>query len=133
MISIIYISNLYSCLPLANQHAAFKLHIQEQQKIYGEQVLLNLIKQKGYEKPIKEAYERVVGDSKLPNLRYEYFDFAAETKGMKFENVQVLLGRLQLDEIGYCRISDENPSPAKQQNGVIRTNCMVGESKYRRR
>jgi len=45
---------------------------------------------------------------------------------MKFENVKVLLDRLQgeFDGISYCRISDKSPNPAKQQNGVVRTNCM---------
>lgn len=122
-------------LSFANQDAAFKLHIQEQGQIYGKQVLLNLVKQKGHEKPIKEAYDGVVNRSKLPNLRYEYYDFATETKGMKFENVKVLLDRLQgeLDGISYCRISDKNPNPVKQQNGVVRTNCMVRDFKYQRR
>lgn len=33
-------------------------HLQEQVSIYGEQALVNLVNQKGYERPMKEAYER---------------------------------------------------------------------------
>jgi hypothetical protein len=35
-------------------------HLQEQVSLYGEQSLVNLVNQKGYEKPVKEAYERYV-------------------------------------------------------------------------
>jgi phosphatidylinositol 4-phosphatase len=33
-------------------------HLQEQVSTYGEQALVNLVNQKGYERPVKEAYER---------------------------------------------------------------------------
>jgi hypothetical protein len=35
-------------------------HLQEQVSIYGEQSLVNLVNQKGYEQPVKEAYERYI-------------------------------------------------------------------------
>jgi len=37
-----------------------KLHLQEQVAEYGGQSLINLVNQKGYEQPLKEAYERAV-------------------------------------------------------------------------
>lgn len=37
-------------------------HLQEQAELYGEQVLVNLVNQKGREKPVKEAYERYVAE-----------------------------------------------------------------------
>ena len=33
-------------------------HLQEQVNLYGEQNLVNMVNHKGYEKPIKEAYEK---------------------------------------------------------------------------
>jgi len=33
-------------------------HLQEQVSLYGEQALINLVNQKGYERPLKDAYER---------------------------------------------------------------------------
>jgi hypothetical protein len=47
--------------------AATRRHLQEQVSLYGEQSLVNLVDQKGYEKPIKEAYERYV--AKVKRLR----------------------------------------------------------------
>jgi hypothetical protein len=37
---------------------ATRRHLQEQVSLYGDQNLVNLVDQKGYEKPVKEAYER---------------------------------------------------------------------------
>jgi phosphatidylinositol 4-phosphatase len=39
---------------------ATRRHLQEQVSLYGVQSLVNLVDQKGYEKPVKEAYERIV-------------------------------------------------------------------------
>lgn len=35
-------------------------HLQEQVATYGEQSLVNLVNQKGHEKPVKEAFEQYV-------------------------------------------------------------------------
>lgn len=35
-----------------------KMHLLELVSIYGSQTLVNLVNQKGREKPVKEAYER---------------------------------------------------------------------------
>jgi hypothetical protein len=52
-------------------------HLQEQISIYGEQTLVNLINQKGYERPVKDAYERsfaqvgcVIFNSKFPHVKW---------------------------------------------------------------
>jgi len=37
-----------------------RMHLQEQVSLYGEQYLVNLVNQKGYEQPVKEAYERTI-------------------------------------------------------------------------
>lgn len=37
-----------------------KAHLLEQVSLYGEQILVNLVNQKGHERPIKEAYERFI-------------------------------------------------------------------------
>lgn len=37
-----------------------RLHLQEQVSRYGEQCLVNLVNHKGYEQPVKEAYENYV-------------------------------------------------------------------------
>jgi hypothetical protein len=40
-------------------------HLQGQVDTYGEQALVNLVNQKGHEKPVKEAYERFVAEVSL--------------------------------------------------------------------
>ena len=37
-----------------------KKHLQEQIDLYGRQTMVNLVNHKGYEKPIKEAFEKYV-------------------------------------------------------------------------
>ena len=45
---------------MADQADAMRLHLQEQISLYGEQSLVSLVNHKGYEQPIKEAYEKYV-------------------------------------------------------------------------
>lgn len=35
-----------------------KMHLLEQVSTYGPQILVNLVNHKGYEQPVKDAYER---------------------------------------------------------------------------
>lgn len=37
-----------------------RVHLQEQISLYGEQTLVSLVNHKGYEQPVKEAYEKYV-------------------------------------------------------------------------
>jgi len=55
-------------MDLQDSVAATRRHLQEQVSLYGEQSLVNLVDQKGYEKPIKEAYERYVAKVKRATL-----------------------------------------------------------------
>ncbi|KAF4605523.1 hypothetical protein EYR40_004309 [Pleurotus pulmonarius] len=101
-----------------------RLHLQEQVALYGEQALVNLINQKGHEKPVKEAYERYLSELNLPKVKYEYFDFHTECKHMRWDRISVLIERLQedLDRQGYFYLADSKP--IKVQEGIVRTNCM---------
>lgn len=44
------------------QANAMRAHFMALNKHYGTQTLVNLIKQKGHEKPVKDAYERYVDE-----------------------------------------------------------------------
>lgn len=95
-----------------------RMHLQEQVSKYGSQVLVNLINQKGHEKPVKDAYERYlsqVGDFfcrypslliclklNLPSVRYQYFDFHHECKNMRWDRISVLIDNIQ-DELEQQR------------------------------
>ncbi|KAH8669751.1 SacI homology domain-containing protein [Tricladium varicosporioides] len=113
--------------------SAARLHFAEQIRLYGDNLLVNLVNQKGREKRIKEAYEQMVkllvsspveasqrdqmSDEKFhtlepsghgqafDKLHYIYFDFHNETKGLKWHRAQLLLDKLHdaLDRQQYFR------------------------------
>ena len=72
----------------------FKRHFEQQIAQYGDQYLVNLVNKKGYEKPVKEAYERAVESAANPRVHYTYFDFHHECKGFRFDRVSLLIDRL---------------------------------------
>ena len=102
---------------------AAKQHFDEQIRLYGDNYLVNLVNQKGRERQVKEAYEKVVRilasstsegayssdrtdekiriiepDSKSQDysrLHYVYFDFHNETKGLRWYRAQLLLDQLK--------------------------------------
>ncbi|KAJ4290779.1 Phosphoinositide phosphatase sac1 [Collariella sp. IMI 366227] len=113
------IRSIESALPAA------RAHFDEQIRIYGDNYLVNLVNQKGREKPVKQAYEQVVealvsspqeriqADSRtdekfhtiettgtparspFDRLHYVYFDFHAETKGLQMHRAQLLIDRMR--------------------------------------
>ncbi|KAF9056681.1 inositol/phosphatidylinositol phosphatase [Panaeolus papilionaceus] len=105
---------------------AMRTHLTEQNKVYGNQSLVNLVNQKGHEKPVKEAYERYVAELDLPGVKYQYFDFHQECKKMRWDRISILIDQLRedLDKNGYFQIDGENTAPKRVQIGVVRTNCM---------
>lgn len=84
--------------------------------------------QSGYEKPVKEAFERGVEACGNPRVHYTYFDFHHECKGLRFDRVSVLIEGLdeELLQQGYFYqdVSTSPATPQKQQTSVVRTNCM---------
>ncbi|KAK7058336.1 Phosphoinositide phosphatase sac1 [Paramarasmius palmivorus] len=113
-------------MELSNTPDVVKMHLLEQNAIYGLQTLVNLVNHKGYERPVKEAYERHVEQLNLPQVRYQYFDFHTECKNMRWDRISILIDKVQddLQKYGYFHVSAEQPTPVKQQAGVVRTNCM---------
>ncbi|RCK63372.1 Phosphoinositide phosphatase SAC1 [Candida viswanathii] len=105
-------------------------HFKEQVGLYGDNYLVNLVNQKGYEKPVKEAYENAVDN--LPSdlakhVNYIYFDFHHECKGMKYHRINLLLERLitlGYTSDNYFEYDLAKSTIVKLQNKVVRTNCM---------
>ncbi|UZJ54738.1 hypothetical protein CBS101457_004058 [Exobasidium rhododendri] len=108
---------------------ATALHFKEQTALYGDNYLVNLVNQKGYEKPVKEAYERAVDRLDNPKVHYTYYDFHHECKGMHFENVIHLIQTLEKKGLKrsdwFYQDDSEGKGTVKQsQSAVVRTNCM---------
>lgn len=110
-------------------------HFQQQYDLYGVNYLVNLVNQKGYEKPVKEAYEQLVRNLNsigekhnfADKLHYIYFDFHHECSKMRWNRVDLLIQQLitlGLDKQGWFEGSLDGTSSKRFQDGVVRTNCM---------
>lgn len=97
---------------------------------YGDVQIALLVDRKGGEAEIGRKYEEhtkqlnaedVIAGRKLG---FEWFDFHAACRGMKFENVSILMDALgaKLDEFGET--TELNSIIEKTQSGILRTNCM---------
>lgn len=64
--------------------------------------------------------------NKLPDVRYEYFDFHHACKGQKFEMVNPLVKKLQLTIENFRFFAEEVASNTVHmtQKGIVRTNCL---------
>lgn len=70
---------------------AVRKHFDEQIKIYGRQILVNLVDKKGFEYPMGVAYEKVVKQLNDPRIVYFHFDFHHECRKMRWDRIQLLL------------------------------------------
>ena len=109
---------------------ALKRHFQSLVSRYGEVQIVLLVDKHGGEAEIGQQYEKHTEDANGQGgihgvqLSFEWFDFHAMCRGMKFENVSLLLDALggKLDAFGATVIS--NGVTQMKQSGVFRTNCM---------
>lgn len=113
--------------PQTNQKA-YDMHFSSLKQRYGAVQAAVLIDRHGTEQPIGEAYQRMYSKSeeekKADGVFFEWFDFHAECRGMKFENVSRLVSKLDpfLQSSGEMVMLDG--AVKSRQTGVIRTNCM---------
>ncbi|KAL8657991.1 MAG: hypothetical protein Q9226_001375 [Calogaya cf. arnoldii] len=111
-------------------HNAFKRHLTNLVDRYGDLQILLLVDKHGGEAEIGQQYEehtkRLVTEGGINKVHpaFEWFDFHAVCRGMKFENVEVLIHTLSdtLDKHGTT--VELNGQVQKCQKGVLRTNCM---------
>mmetsp|Transcript_7875 Transcript_7875/g.15251 ORF Transcript_7875/g.15251 Transcript_7875/m.15251 type:complete len:462 (+) Transcript_7875:1320-2705(+) len=109
-----------------------KMHVKQLKAEYGDLTFVNLVDKKGNQLFIGEAFSKVVADLKDDCVKYEWFDFHAECKGMKYDRLGKLLQSLQqpLEHYSYFTgaldLSGEwaDPSQMQRQVGIFRTNCM---------
>ncbi|KAI7285266.1 hypothetical protein KC345_g1849 [Hortaea werneckii] len=107
-----------------------KRHLDKLTERYENVLCACLVDKHGTEKMVGEAFEhqmQLLNATQGPEDRksvFEWFDFHAECKGMRFENVSILLDRLRspLEAFGWSVKEDDCTS--KRQHGVLRTNCM---------
>ncbi|KAH8893431.1 hypothetical protein GQ53DRAFT_718170 [Thozetella sp. PMI_491] len=111
-------------------YAALSKHFASLQKRYGSLQIVNLVEKHGIEASIGSAYEKNVQKlneahpEAADQIPFEWFDFHAACRGMKFENVSLILQTLggKLESFGSS--VSVNDSVTARQTGVLRTNCM---------
>ena len=81
-------------------------HILKMKQAYTKSYLINLIDKKGCQKTIGDTFSTIIGQNRDENIRYTWFDFHDECKGMKYENLSRLIERTResLEEFGYSQI-----------------------------
>ncbi|KAM9681397.1 phosphatidylinositol-3-phosphatase SAC1 [Dama dama] len=119
----------YKPLPLINKVAnhmdGFQRHFDSQIIIYGKQVIINLVNQKGSEKPLEQAFATMVSSLGNGMIRYIAFDFHKECKNMRWDRLSILLDQVaeMQDELSYFLV-DPAGLVLSTQEGVFRSNCM---------
>jgi len=111
-------------------HAAFKRHFTSLESRYGGIQIALLVDRQGGEAKIGEEYEKHTAELNKENgvngtkLGFEWFDFHNICRGMKFENVSILMDCLgsKLDDFGIT--VEKDGKSQKNQSGILRTNCM---------
>ncbi|KAL8994809.1 MAG: hypothetical protein Q9169_005316 [Polycauliona sp. 2 TL-2023] len=111
-------------------HDAFNRHFTNLIDRYGDVQIVLLVDKHGGEAEIGQNYEEhlksLVAGGGIDEIKpaFEWFDFHAVCRGMKFENVEVLIHRLNDTLDSHGTTIEVNGEVQKQQKGVIRTNCM---------
>lgn len=107
--------------------AAISRHFAQQVSTYGKTYIVNLVNQSGYEKPVKEAFERAVQYLNNPLVSYTYFDFHHACKGMKFDRAALVFDQLEREGFAlddYFSLDTVAAPRLQLQKSVVRTNCM---------
>ena len=110
--------------------AAFKRHFANLARRYGDVQVALLVDKHGGEAKIGQKYrehtEQFNADGGVngTQIGFKWFDFHAECRGMKFENVSLLIESLdkKLDEFGTT--VEVGGNIREKQAGVLRTSCM---------
>ncbi|KAG9345110.1 hypothetical protein JZ751_009651 [Albula glossodonta] len=108
-----------------NQLDGFQRHFDSQIILYGKQVILNLVNQKGCEKPLEQAFAQMVSNLNNGMVRYIAFDFHKECSRMRWDRLQILVDAVSemQDEFGYFLVDSEG-KVLEHQEGTFRSNCM---------
>lgn len=112
----------------ATNKTAMKKHFEALCDRYGGVQTAALVDKHGTEVAIGEAYENnlsaLMKSGDLRDVSWEWFDFHAECRGMRFENVQRLVDKLEESIQKFGETVVRNGQIKSRQKGIVRTNCM---------
>lgn len=108
---------------------ALNRHFSNLMERYGDVQVALLVDKKGGEAEIGQRFEESTANlnstgSLKKKVGFEWFDFHTICRGMKFENVSLLMDSLgpQLEKFG--KTVEIEGTTEKTQSGILRTNCM---------
>lgn len=113
-------------IDLSKEHlTAATIHVNNNTKIYGKQILVNLIDHRGGEEMLEKGFGTLITHLGNPMVRYESFDFHAECRKMQWHRLHILINRLahEQDEYGVFHVKGDG-TILSTQIGVFRTNCI---------
>ncbi|KAL8715527.1 MAG: hypothetical protein Q9220_000863 [cf. Caloplaca sp. 1 TL-2023] len=111
-------------------HSAFKRHLSSLASRYGDVQIALLVDKHGGEAEIGQQYEehttRFIAEGGIDGMKpgFEWFDFHAVCRGMRFENVSLLVDTLGPTLERFSTTVEVNGEIQARQKGVLRTNCM---------
>ena len=99
--------------------------MEEQVKLYGHQVMVNLVDQKGAEGRLEARLRAVAREVNNANVAYEAFDFHAECSKMRWDRLSILMDRVAgvQEQQGFF-LQEREGSFLMRQTGLFRTNCI---------
>ncbi|KAH7356921.1 SacI homology domain-containing protein [Rhexocercosporidium sp. MPI-PUGE-AT-0058] len=108
-------------------YKSFSRHFKYLSDTYGSVQAVSLVEKHGAEAIVGDRYEMFLkrfNEETPKKVGFEWFDFHAICRGMKFENVSLLMDKLgeKLDLFGQT-VEFDGEQVSKQE-GVLRTNCM---------
>ncbi len=109
----------------AENQAAFAAHFDQQFSIYGESVnCISLVERSGREKILADTFLEHVLIYNRPQLAYISFDFHEHCRGMRFENVALLVDTIDelIQRMGFFWVDGQGK--VLEQAGVFRVNCV---------
>ncbi|KAK2864692.1 hypothetical protein Q7C36_003846 [Tachysurus vachellii] len=108
-----------------NHLDGFQRHFDSQVLIYGKQVILNLVNQKGSELPLEQAFAKLANNMDNGSIKYIAFDFHKECSKMRWYRLQILVDAVaeMQDEFGYFMLNSDR-KVVVEQSGTFRSNCM---------
>ncbi|XP_060760643.1 phosphatidylinositol-3-phosphatase SAC1-A [Neoarius graeffei] len=108
-----------------NHLDGFQRHFDSQVLIYGKQVILNLVNQKGSELPLEQAFAKLANNMDNGIIKYIAFDFHKECSKMRWHRLQILVDAVaeMQDEFGYFLLNSDG-KVLGEQSGTFRSNCM---------
>lgn len=102
----------------------FAKHFHEQLDMYGPITCISLVDRSGREKILSDVFVENILTLNEPDVSFVSFDFHEYCRGMKFENVSILLESVQeiITRIGYMWL--DSHGKVCDQKGVLRINCV---------